>query len=151
MPSLPLSVDHAMEVAASPDDLWAVLADPSTRPSWMTELVEVDAAPGPVEVGDRFNGRTSILFHDFVGASEVTEVGPGRHLAEEVVIGARFVSRWELVPSTDGAATTVRHTIDVELPAGPFSPLERWVLRRRLLRMQRQSLANLARRFASVG
>lgn len=147
MPSLPLSVDHATDVAAPPEDVWAVLADPSTRPSWMTELVEVDAAPGQVAVGDRFNGRSSILFHDFIGASEVTEAEPGRHLVEEVVIGARFVSRWG-VRSTEAGAR-VHHTIDVEFPAGPFSPLERWVLRRRLLRMQRQSLANLARRFSA--
>ena len=111
----------------------------------MTELVEVDAAPGPVGAGDRFNGRSSILFHDFIGASEVTEAEPGRCLAEEVVIGARFVSRWEVTPTATGS--TVHHRIDVEFPAGPFSPLERWVLRRRLLRMQRESLANLARRF----
>ena len=111
----------------------------------MTELVEVDAAPGPVGAGDRFNGRSSILFHDFIGASLVTEAEPGRHLAEEVVIGARFVSRWEVTPTATGS--TVHHRIDVEFPAGPFSPLERWVLRRRLLRMQRESLANLARRF----
>ena len=146
MPPLPLSVDHATDVTASPDEVWAMLADPSTRPSWMTELVEVDAAPGQVAVGDRFNGRSSILFHDFIGASEVTEAEPARHLAEEVVIGARFVSRWEVSPTSSG--TRVRHTIDVEFPAGPFSPLERWVLRRRLLRMQRQSLANLAKRFS---
>lgn len=145
--SLPLSVDHATDIPAPPDSVWAVLADASARPSWMTELVEVDAAPGTVEVGDRFNGRSSILFHDFIGASEVTESTPGQCLAEEVVIGARFVSRWEVTPSAGGAR--VHHTIDVQFPAGPFSPLERWVLRRRLVRMQRQSLANLARRFGS--
>lgn len=145
MPSSPLSVDHAADVAAPPEAVWAVLADPSTRPSWMTELAEVDAAPGPVGVGDRFNGRSSILFHDFIGASEVTVAEPGRRLAEEVVIGARFVSRWEVEATSAGAR--VHHTIDVEFPSGPFSALERWILRRRLLRMQRQSLANLARRF----
>ena len=146
MSSPPLSVDHATEVAASPDAVWGMLADPTTRPSWMTELVDVDAAPGPVAVGDRFNGRSSILFHDFIGTSEVIESEPGRSLAEEVVIGARFTSRWEVSSTADGS--TVHHTIDVEFPSGPFSPLERWVLRRRLLRMQRQSLANLARRFS---
>lgn len=145
VPSLPISVDHAMDVAAPPGEVWAVLADPSTRPSWMTELTEVDAAPGPVAVGDRFNGRSSIFFHDFIGASEVTESQPGRRLVEEVVIGARFVSRWDVTATSAGA--TVHHTIDVEFPVGPFSPIERFILRRRLLRMQRQSLANLARRF----
>ena len=121
-----------------------MLADASVRPSWMTELVEVDAEPGPVRVGDRFNGRSAILLHHFIGASEVTESEPGCSLAEQVVIGARFVSRWQVRPAARG--TRVHHTIDVEFPAGLFSPIERWVLRRRLLRMQRRSLAALAER-----
>ena len=146
MPPHPLSVDHITDVAAPPDEVWAVLAEPTTRPSWMTELREVDAAPGPLEVGDRFAGRSAILLHDFIGESEVTESEVGRSLAEEVVIGARFVSRWEVRPSGE-RGSTVHHTIDVQFPAGPFSPIERWVLRWRLLRMQKQSLANLARRW----
>ena len=148
MPQRPLSVDHVQEVAAATEAVWSVVADPSQRPAWMTELRRVDADPGEVEVGDRFVGESSILLHDFIGASEVTAVEAPKVLAEEVVIGARFVSRWELVPSADGSSTTVRHSIDVEFPAGPFSRLERWVLRRRLLRMQRASLRNLAARFS---
>ena len=77
----------------------------------------------------------------------MTHVEPAKLLAEEVIIGARFVSRWELAAAPDGRSTTVRHAIDVQFPAGPFSSLERWVLRRRLLRMQRQSLENLAAGF----
>jgi hypothetical protein len=110
----------------------------------MTELKQVDADPGPLSVGDRFCGESSILLHDFIGASEVKEAEPARLLAEEVVIGARFVSRWEIVAA--GGTSSVHHTIDVDFPAGPFSWIERWVLRRRLLRMQRASLRNLAQR-----
>lgn len=147
MPQRPVSVDHVREVAAEPDAVWALVADASRRPGWMTELRRVDAPPGPVEEGDRFVGESSILFHDFVGASEVTAANAGKLLVEEVVIGARFVSRWEVTPAGPGR-TTVRHSIDVEFPAGPFSAIERWVLRRRLLRMQRASLQNLSSRFA---
>jgi hypothetical protein len=116
----------------------------------MTELVAVDAAPGLVTAGDRFDGRSRILAHDFLGASEVTDVQPCCHLEEQVVIGARFVSRWTLAPQADGT-TQVHHTIDVDFPEGPFSALERWVLRRRLLRMQRQSLRNLDRVLVNPG
>ena len=123
-----------------------LVADASRRPGWMTELRRVDASPGPVEEGDRFVGESSILLHDFIGASEVTTADAGKLLVEEVVIGARFVSRWEISP-IGPEHTTVRHSIDVEFPAGPFSWLERWVLRRRLLRMQQASLRNLAARF----
>jgi uncharacterized protein YndB with AHSA1/START domain len=142
----PISVAHVADVPASPGEVWACIADPTARPAWMTELHRVDAAPGPLAVGDRFNGESSILLHDFIGTSEVTESEPGRSIAEEVVIGARFVSRWEVTAT--GAGSSVHHTIEVQFPAGPFSPLERWVLRRRLLRMQRVSLRNLAKRFA---
>ena len=146
MPTQPITIEAADEIAAPPSAVWSHIADPTRRPAWMTELTRVDAAPGEVAVGDRFQGESSILFHDFIGASEVTDVERDRHLQEEVVIGARFVSRWELVSLDGGARTAVRHTIDVEFPAGPFSPLERWVLRRRLLRMQRASLRKLAAR-----
>jgi hypothetical protein len=112
----------------------------------MTELRKVESVPGPVAVGDRFTGESSILFHDFIGESEVTEAVPGRVLAESVVIGARFVSRWTVTPGS-GGGSNVRHTIEVEFPSGPFSPIERWVLRRRLLRMQRSTMAKLADRF----
>jgi uncharacterized protein YndB with AHSA1/START domain len=146
-PPRPLSVGHAQTVAAPPERVWELLADPTRRPSWMTELSQVDAAPGTVSVGDRFDGESAILLHRFLGSSQVVEVETHKALAEEVVIGARFVSRWELVPSTDGRTTSIRHTIDVEFPSGPFSPVERWILRRRLLRMQRASLRNLSQRF----
>ena len=147
MPTHPINIEAVDEIGASPGAVWSHIADPTQRPAWMTELTRVDAAPGEVTIGDRFQGESSILFHDFIGASEVTEVEPDHHLEEEVVIGARFVSRWELEAVDGGARTAVRHTIDVEFPAGPFSPLERWVLRRRLLRMQRASLRKLAGRF----
>jgi hypothetical protein len=142
----PISLDHTSDVAAAPAQVWALLADPTSRPSWMTELVAVDAEPGPVEVGDRFSGRSSILLHDFIGESTVTVADPAQVLEEQVVIGARFVSRWEVRPTGDGGST-VRHLIDVEFPHGPFSAVERRVLRRRLLRMQKTTMANLARRF----
>ena len=69
MPQVPLSVDRSTSIDAPPEAVWALIAEPSTRPSWMTELHRVEAVPGPVTVGDRFTGQSSILFHDFIGAS----------------------------------------------------------------------------------
>lgn len=140
-------MDHVREVPAPPLAVWAKIADPAERPVWMTELRRVDAATGEVQVGDRFSGASAILGHEFLGESQVTEVERGKLLAEEIVIGARFVSRWELVASGDGRSTTLHHVIDVQFPKGVFGAVERWVLRRRLLRMQRTSLEALASRF----
>jgi len=146
----PISVDYASDMPGSPDEVWSVIADASTRPSWMTELRKVDATPGPVAVGDRFRGQSSILLHDFIGESTITDASAGRLLAEEVIIGARFVSRWTVTPAPSGGSN-VRHTIEVEFPSGPFSRIERWALRRRLLMMQKSTMAKLATKFEGPG
>lgn len=139
---------HSKEVPAPPETVYALLAQPAQRPQWMTELktVEVQGAPRPVEVGDRFEGVSSILFHDFIGVSEVKAAQPPTLLGEDVVIGARFTSTWELTETAVGR-TRVHHVLEVQFPGGPFSWIERQILRRRLERMQRQSLVNLARRW----
>lgn len=140
---------HSEVVPAPPETVYALLAEPAQRPHWMTELKRVEAqeARRPVEVGDRFEGVSSILFHDFIGVSEVKAAQPPTLLGEDVVIGARFTSTWELAEAGEGQ-TVVYHVLEVQFPGGPFSWIERLVLRRRLERMQRRSLANLARRWA---
>jgi len=119
-----------------------VLADLSSRPDWLAELRRVDAPPGPASAGTRFTGESSLLFHDFIGVSEVVTAEPGRQLEERVVLGAGMTSRWTLASDGDGT-TRVTHVIDIDFPSGPFGRIERWVLRRRLAQLQRRSLAAL--------
>ena len=131
---------------ASPEALFTVVADPARRPQWLAELQEVDAPAGEATTGTRFSGRSSVLFHDFIGDSEVISAVHGRELTEQVVIGARFTSTWtfEAADTGDDAATRVVHRIEIDYPGGPFSWLEKRVLAWRLRRTQRQSLAALA-------
>lgn len=147
-PATPFSVTHTEEVPAPPEVVYGLLAEPAQRPQWMTELKRIDGQDPQraVQVGDRFEGVSSILFHDFIGVSEVKVAQPPGRLDEDVVIGARFTSTWELTDAAEGR-TLVRHVLEVQFPGGPFSWIERLVLRRRLERMQRQSLGNLARRW----
>ncbi len=135
----------SQELAASAEEVYSLLADPSRRPEWMTELKSVEGTGSRrrVEVGDRFEGVSSILFHDFIGVSEIKAAEPPVRLGEEVVIGARFTSVWEL-SEVGTSRTRLRHVLEVQFPGGPFSWLERLILRRRLQRMQRQSLVNLS-------
>jgi hypothetical protein len=130
---------------ASPEALFAVVADPARRPQWLAELQEVDVPGdgGLAAVGTRFSGRSSVLLHDFIGDSEVIEAEPGRVISEQVVIGARFTSTWSFEPAGDGS-TRVVHRIEIDYPGGPFSWLEKRALAWRLRRTQRQSLAALA-------
>ena len=106
----------------------------------MVEL-ETDAPSRPLAEGDQFEGGTSVLGHSFVGRSQVEEARAGQVLRERVMIGARVESTWTF--TTDGGETRVDHRLDVELPRGPLAPIARIVLRRRLAKLQRQSLAGL--------
>ena len=138
---------------ASPEALFAVVADPAQRPQWLVELREVDAPPGPAEAGTRFSGRSSVLMHDFIGDSEVVRAEPPHTLSERVVIGARLTSTWTFEPVDEEAGTAgtrVVHRIEIDYPRGRFAWLETRVLGWRLRRTQRQSLAALERRFGEL-
>jgi uncharacterized protein YndB with AHSA1/START domain len=137
MAAEPLRLERSVTVGAPPSVVYGLLADIGRRPEWLAELRRVQAPTEPVEVGTRFEGQSSLLFHDFVGTSEVVRADPGRTLAEQVYLGARFVSAWELDATAGG--TTLRHTVTIDFPDGPLGRLERWVLRRRMGRLQQKS------------
>ena len=136
-------LERDITVSATTATAYDAIADASARPSWMVELTMVDARPGAVAAGDRFEGEAEILRHRFIGRSEVEQAVPASLVQETVVIGARFTSRWEIAPAGDGV-TRIAHRLEVEFPRGPFGWVARWVLRRRLRRMQQASLEQLA-------
>lgn len=136
-------------VDASPDDVFAAIAEVRTRPSWMPELRAVDAPNGVVKTGDRFRGESRLLLHQFLGESVVVAAEGPRRLEEEVIIGARFRTSWVIEPSGNGALVT--YDIRLDYPGGPLGHLERWIFRRRLLAMQRRSLDRLASRVEGQG
>lgn len=134
---------HAADVPGDADGLYHQVADPLARRSWMPELVEVDAPPGPLHAGDRFAGRTRVFGHTFAGDSHTDIAEGSTHLVEEVVVGARFRSEWTFTPTPTG--TRLEHVIDLELPGGPLVALVAPLLRWRLARMQNKSLRALSR------
>ncbi len=140
--SRPLKVTRSARLDASTDAAYSFLADGRRRPDWLRELAWTDAPARELKQGDRFRGRTSLLLHSFLGESTVVRADPGHALVEEVVIGARFTSTWEVRP--DGAGTSLSHAIEVDFPSGPLGLIARWILRRRLAVMQRHSLSALS-------
>ena len=139
----PDRIEVSVVVAAEAAAVYDVIADIARRPEWLTELRQVEAPEGPVEVGTRFTAQPSVLLHHLVGHSEVVRAERGRALAEEIHVGARFLSEWELSPAADGRSTVVRHCMTIDFPGGPLNRLERWVLRRRVAAMQKTSMRAL--------
>jgi len=142
----PLKLARTARLEVPADAAYAMVADGQRRPGWLRELAWTDAPDRPLQQGDRFRGGTSLLRHDFLGESAVVRAEPGVALVEEVMVGARFTSTWEFAP--DGQGTTVSHVLELDFPSGPLGGLARWILRRRLVAMQRSSLTALAARSA---
>jgi uncharacterized protein YndB with AHSA1/START domain len=138
-------------VPGTPEAVWAAVADVRRRPAWLAELRRVDDGEGPAEPGTRFTGQASLLGHDLLGHGVVHEAEVGRVLVEEIVLGARLVSTWTFEAEGDGTRTRVGHALVIDYPRGPLGGLERWLVRRRLARMQRTSLAALASLAAEGG
>lgn len=142
-------VHHEADVAAPPSAVYDLIADARRRIEWMPEFEQTDAPERHLQAGDHFEAMSSILLHEFLGRSEVLHAVEGSALEEVVVIGARMRTRWELHEQPDGT-TRVVHELVVDFPRGPFSRLERWVLGRRLARMQRQAMTRLGEKAAAT-
>lgn len=129
-------------LAAAPERVYDLISNPKARSRWLRELEVGDDVDRRLEKGDSFGGRSTLLGHRFFGSSTVLDAVPESRLEEEVVIGARLRTRWEVEPRADGG-THVTHTIDVAFPEGPLGALARWVLTRRLAKLQRDGLSRL--------
>jgi hypothetical protein len=141
-------IESQSAMPASADDVYAAVADLRQRPTWLTEMSEVDAPPGPAQAGTRFTATSSLLLHSFHGASDVREADGVSRLTEEVHLGARFQSTWTIVPTPTGSV--LRHRIELDLPTGPLGWIARIALGWRLRQMSRRSLRLLARRLSSA-
>lgn len=139
-----MRIEHESTVRADPAATYGLIADASRRPEWLTELREVDVPPGPVHQGQVFSGRSRAFAHEVAGLSHILEAQDGASLTEHVVVGVGLRSTWT-VTTAAGAGTRVHHRLDIDAPGGLLAPLERVVLRWWLGRMQRRSLAALAR------
>ena len=131
-------IERAIEARCNPGRLADLLVTPATWPAWQREIVSVDR-DGRVRAGDVVRGRASMLGFSVFGHSEITREPPV--FDEDVIVGVHMRVTYEL--KGNGAPTTVVHRVNAELPGGPLGWLLSLFLRRRLRRMQAQTLAAL--------
>jgi uncharacterized protein YndB with AHSA1/START domain len=112
-------------IDASPERVWATLADLARMPDWSPELVRmVPLKPGGLRVGQWYlgiNKRKAVLWPT---RSVVAEVEPGRRLTWDTrSSGARWI--WELVPEGDGTRVVHRRPVPsgITLMSKAFAPL----------------------------
>jgi uncharacterized protein YndB with AHSA1/START domain len=98
-------------VAATPDQVWAVLGDVRRMPGLSTELVRMLAlTPGGLRRGQWYLGINRRGYVFWPTRSIVTDVEPGRLLAWDTASsGARWI--WELAPEDDGTRVVHRRPV----------------------------------------
>lgn len=97
-------------VDASPEQVYAVVSDVTRTGEWspICEACWWDEGAGPVE-GAFFTGRNVTPERTWETRSQVTAAQPGRRFAWSVGPG-RVEWAYELVPTDDGAGTTLTET-----------------------------------------
>ncbi len=117
----------------------ALLLEPQTWPQWQSEIDAVDQS-GPLAEGDTVTGRARMLGFVVQGSSRATSITTGG-FEEDAVVGLRMRIRYTLEEDGDGVVVT--HNLETDLPEGLAGRLLSLFLRRRLKRMQSESLADL--------
>jgi len=103
LPSAPVRAAATIDMAAAPEQVWAVLTDLAAWESWYSEIRKVEC-PGPVQHGTRFTFRT--------GPTSVDAVFDEAHCPSRLAFtgtsrGSSATYAFELVATGDHATTVV--------------------------------------------
>lgn len=119
----------------------ALLRDATTWPIWQHEIRSAEG-PSALEDGDIVTGTAEMLGFGVNGHSTVTGVAPDR-FSEDAIVGVLMRIEFSVEEASEGAVIT--HHLAAYLPTGALGRVLSWFLRRRLVRMQRATLEQLAR------
>jgi uncharacterized protein YndB with AHSA1/START domain len=142
-------IEQRVSVDAAPRDVFAFLHDPDRRQQWdaMADLARLEDATAPA-VGVRLHLRGRRTAPSWVG--EYTELAPPRRSVLRLVDGvgmpfAAFSQTVEVTARDGGSVAALRLEYEAR---GLGRLLEPVVLRPRLSKAVRRSLASIARHFA---
>ena len=112
-----MRVEETVDIAAGPQEVWAVLADVERWPIWTASVSAVRLlTPAPLAVGSRVEVRQPRLPQAVWTVSALT---PGRSFSwESTGPGVRSIGDHEIVPAGTGSRATLRFT-----QTGPMSPV----------------------------
>jgi uncharacterized membrane protein len=138
------TIEHAVEIARSPREVWAVLEDVRRLPEVSRSTLSVSDAPDRLTApGDRFRQVVKAVGKRFESEWEVLELVPERRLVIEGSVGYGVTYRLleTLEPLDGGDRTQLGVCIDYRLP---FGPLGRLAERLGVSRLAEQEAAEVA-------
>lgn len=114
---------------------------PRTWPRWQSEITRIDG-PDRIEENDAVTGHARLVGFHVQGRSDAVSVSNDL-FAEDVIVGVRMRVTYRLEGTAHGR-TTIKRTLEVDLPRGPSGRVLSLILRGKLRRMQRRLLKELA-------
>lgn len=109
-----------------------VISDPTTWPTWQSEIIETDGGV-PLQEGDQVEGRAKLLGFVVSGRSS-TITATSASFVEDVIVGVHMRIEYEIRETASGTIVTRRLTAN--LPGGVSGRLLSFFLKRRLKAMQ---------------
>ncbi len=106
-----IRVSHSVEIARSPEEVFAYIADPSKLGTWQDAENVAQLTPGPVGPGTRFREVHRALGRRRVEITEVTVFEPGRRFDVRVVDGPPVDGRWDFEVADAGTLLTMTPTV----------------------------------------
>ena len=99
-----MKLEHSLEIALPPAEVYAYLADPANLPAWQEEIEAVERdGEGVLTAGETFTERRSFLGRSLESKVEVIAAEPGREFTIRTRAGPLpFTVRHLLEPTPDG-------------------------------------------------
>jgi Polyketide cyclase / dehydrase and lipid transport len=130
----------SQEVRARADAVMATIRDARTWPRWQPEI-ETTEGSATLEAGDAVTGKASMMGFAVDGRSTIESV-EATSLAEDTIVGVRMRIRFEV--NEAHGRTVITHHLTSEMPAGALGSVLTFFLRKRLIKMQKTALQQLA-------
>jgi uncharacterized protein YndB with AHSA1/START domain len=97
---------QSIEIARSPEDVFAYLTDPSKLSTWQDAEEVTKLTPGPPGVGTRLREVHNVLGRRRVEITEFVVYEPGRRFEIRMVDGPPLDGRWDFEPCAAGTRLT---------------------------------------------
>ncbi|HYI80277.1 MAG TPA: SRPBCC family protein [Thermoleophilaceae bacterium] len=127
-----MKVERSVEIAATPERIYAVIMDPNCLERWVTIHAALEDAPdGQLERGSELTQRLQLAGRGFTVHWKVTENLPARRVEWEGSgpMHSHAGVTYELTPNGDGG-TRFTYTNEFVLPGGPLGRVAGSVVKR---------------------
>lgn len=136
-----IELTASVEIDATAEEIWVVLADYALDPTWRTGVLSmIPSAPGLAEAGTTTREELRLAGRTWINLGIITEVEPARRLAWRTTDGADASGERRIQPLDEGRC---RVTLDLRVHPHGAERLVAPMLARLLARNLRRDLDRL--------